>query len=138
MDKPNITLIGLGLIGSSLGHAFKRAGLAASITGYARSAQTREKALELGFVDRTADSAAEAVADADVVFINIPIGATGAVIEEIAPALKKGAVISDVGSVKKSVIDQVMPHLPDSVAFVPGHPIAGTENRAQSRACQSV
>ncbi|MGC6472766.1 MAG: prephenate/arogenate dehydrogenase family protein [Parvibaculales bacterium] len=128
MDKPNITLIGLGLIGSSLGHAFKRAGLAASITGYARSAQTREKALELGFVDRTADSAAEAVADADVVFINIPIGATGAVVEEFAPALKKGAVISDVGSVKKSVIDQVMPHLPDSVAFVPGHPIAGTEN----------
>ncbi|MGC6512110.1 MAG: prephenate/arogenate dehydrogenase family protein [Parvibaculales bacterium] len=128
MDKPNITLIGLGLIGSSLGHAFKQAGLAASITGFARSAQTRETALALGCVDAVADSAAAAVKDADIVFISIPIGATGAVMEDIAPALKDGAVLTDVGSVKKSVIDQVMAHLPDRVAFVPGHPIAGTEN----------
>lgn len=128
MEKPNITLIGLGLIGSSLGHAIKQAGLASKIIGYARSAETRDKALELGFIDTATDSAAAAVTDADIVFINIPIGATGEVIEDIAPHLKQGAIVTDVGSVKNSVIDQVMPHLPDGVAFVPGHPIAGTEN----------
>ena len=128
MDKPNITLIGLGLIGSSLGHAFKRAGLAHKITGFARSAQTRKTALEIGFVDEVADTAAQAVQEADVIFINVPIGATQAVIQEIAPALKKGAIVTDVGSVKKAVINHVTPHLPEGVVFVPGHPIAGTEN----------
>tara|TARA_A100001015_G_scaffold280523_1_gene342813 strand:+ start:1059 stop:1322 length:264 start_codon:yes stop_codon:yes gene_type:complete len=68
MDKPHIALIGMGLIGSSIGHALKRGDLASHITGYARSATTREKALSIGFVDSIADSLQQAVADADIVF----------------------------------------------------------------------
>ncbi len=128
MDKPNIALIGLGLIGSSLGHAFKREGLAEQICGYAPSQTTRAKALEIGFVDIVTQTGAGAVRDADIIFINIPIGAIGTLMQEIAPALKTGAIITDVGSVKQSVIEQVIPHLPEGVEFVPGHPIAGTEN----------
>ncbi|MGC6475877.1 MAG: prephenate/arogenate dehydrogenase family protein [Parvibaculales bacterium] len=127
-NNPHIALIGLGLIGSSLGHAFKEKGVSAHITGYARSKQTREKALEIGFVDSIAETPAQAVAQADIVFLNVPIGAIGAVMQEMAPGLKAGAIVTDVGSVKRAVIDAVKAHLPENTHFVPGHPIAGTEH----------
>ena len=127
-NRPHIALIGLGLIGSSLGHAFQEKGLSSHITGYARSAQTREKALEIGFVDSIAETPAQAVAQADIVFLNVPIGAIDAVMKELAPGLKAGAIVTDVGSVKRSVIDAVMSHLPENAHLVPGHPIAGTEH----------
>ncbi|MGR3314800.1 prephenate/arogenate dehydrogenase family protein [Roseovarius indicus] len=123
-----VALIGLGLIASSMFWAIKRAGLAGEVTGYARSAETRETAREIGLCDRVCDSAAEAVEGADLVVLCVPVGAMGAVAAEIAPVLKPGATVSDVGSVKKDVIDAVAPHLPEGVHFVPAHPLAGTEH----------
>lgn len=122
-----IALIGLGLIGSSICHGVREEGLAGTITGYARSPETRKVALEIGLVDEVKESAAEAVRDADLVILCIPVGVCGTVAEEIKSDLKPGAIITDVGSVKASVISSVKPHLPDHVHFVPGHPIAGTE-----------
>ncbi len=123
-----VALIGLGLIASSMFWAIKRGGLAGEVTGYARSAETREKAREIGLCDRVCDTAIDAVKDADLIVLCVPVGAMGAVSEEIAPYLKPGATVSDVGSVKQSVIDAVGPHLPDDVHFVPAHPLAGTEH----------
>lgn len=123
-----VALIGLGLIASSMFWAMKRAGLAGEVTGYARSAETRDTAREIGLCDRVCDSAAEAVEGADLVVLCVPVGVMGQVAAEIAPSLKPGATVSDVGSVKRAVIDQVGPHLPDGVHFVPAHPMAGTEH----------
>ena len=123
-----VALIGLGLIGSSIAWASKRGGLAAGIAGYARSPETRTRAAELGFCDRVVETAAEAVRDADLVFVCVPVGACGAVATEIAPFLKPGAIVTDVGSTKRSVVDAMSAHLPESVHFIPGHPMAGTEH----------
>ncbi|MCZ4354532.1 prephenate/arogenate dehydrogenase family protein [Roseovarius aestuarii] len=123
-----VALIGLGLIAGSMAMAMRRAGLAGEITGYARSAETRDVARQIGLVDRVCDTAVEAVEGADLVVLCVPVGAMGAVAAEIAPGLKPGATVSDVGSVKRAVIEAVAPHLPDGVHFVPAHPLAGTEH----------
>ncbi len=123
-----VALIGLGLIASSMYWAIKRGGLVGEVTGYARTKTTRDTAREIGLCDRICDSADEAVADADLVVLCVPVGAMGSVVEEIAPMLKPGATVSDVGSVKRSVITAVAPHLPENVHFVPAHPLAGTEH----------
>ncbi|GAA6188206.1 prephenate/arogenate dehydrogenase family protein [Litorivita sp. NS0012-18] len=123
-----VALIGLGLIASSMFWAIKRAGLAGEVTGYARSNETRATAREIGLCDRVCDSAAEAVQGADLVVLCVPVGAMGAVAEEIAPHLKAGATVSDVGSVKAAVIAAVAPHIPQGVHFIPAHPLAGTEH----------
>ncbi|MDW3117412.1 MAG: prephenate/arogenate dehydrogenase family protein [Roseovarius pacificus] len=123
-----VALIGLGLIASSMFWAIRRAGLAGEVTGYARSAETRDTAREIGLCDRVCDSAAEAVEGADLVVLCVPVGAMDAVAAEIASALKPGTTVSDVGSVKKAVIEAVAPHLPEGVHFVPAHPLAGTEH----------
>jgi cyclohexadieny/prephenate dehydrogenase len=122
-----VAFIGLGLIGSSLARAIKRHGLAGEIVGHARSEETRETALGLGFIDRAEATAAAAARGADLVVIAVPVGATGAIAEEIGPALGKGAIVTDVGSVKQAVVDAAMPYIPEGVHFVPGHPVAGTE-----------
>jgi cyclohexadieny/prephenate dehydrogenase len=123
-----VALIGLGLIGSSIAWAARRAGAAGEIVGYARTEQTRARAAELGFCDRVTDTAAEAVAGADLVILCVPVGACGEVAAEIAPHLAEGAVVSDAGSVKRAVIDAMCPHLPQNVHFIPAHPLAGTEH----------
>ncbi len=123
-----VALIGLGLIASSMAHAMRRAGLAGEVTGYARSAESRDTAREIGLCDRVCDTAAEAAEGADLVVLCVPVGAMGPVAAEIAPALGRGATVSDVGSVKKDVIEAVAPHLPAGVHFVPAHPLAGTEH----------
>ncbi|MFO0991137.1 MAG: prephenate/arogenate dehydrogenase family protein [Hyphomicrobiales bacterium] len=122
-----VALIGLGLIGSSLSHVMRQKGLAEHISGYARSAATRVKAVEIGLVDSMHESATAAVKDADLVILCVPVGACGEVAREIGPALKEGAIITDVGSVKTAIVRDVAPHLPANVHFVPGHPVAGTE-----------
>jgi cyclohexadieny/prephenate dehydrogenase len=122
-----IALLGLGLIGSSISHAVRRGKIAGSIHGYARSAETRKIALDIGLVDTVHDSAADAVKDADLVILCTPLGTYAALAEEIAPHLKAGAILTDVGSVKGAVVRDVAPHLPLNVHFIPGHPIAGTE-----------
>jgi cyclohexadieny/prephenate dehydrogenase len=123
-----VAVIGLGLIGSSLCWRMKRDGLAGHIAGAARTKATRDKALELGFIDSGYETAKEAAADADLVVLCAPIGANAAIAEEIGPSLKPGAIVTDVGSVKVCVIRDVGPFLPDGVHLVPGHPVAGTEH----------
>ncbi len=122
-----VALIGLGLIASSLAHVMRREGLAVHIAGYAKSAETRAIAAEIGLVDLVTATAAEAVAGADLVILCVPVGSCGAVAGEISAYLKPGAILTDVGSVKGSVVRDVLPHVPAGVHFVPGHPLAGTE-----------
>jgi cyclohexadieny/prephenate dehydrogenase len=122
-----VALIGIGLIGSSLSHVMRKQQLAGEITGFARTEATRAKALELGLVDRIFPTAAEAVKDADLVILCSPVGTYGALAQDIGPVLKPGAILTDVGSVKGAVVRDVLPHMPSGVNFIPGHPIAGTE-----------
>ena len=123
-----VALVGLGLIAGSMSLAMRENGLAGEVVGYARSADTRRIAQEIGLVDRVADDLAEAVAGADLVVLAVPVGAMGAIAAQIAPHLKPGAVVTDVGSVKQAVVEAVAPHIPQGVHFIPGHPLAGTEH----------
>ncbi|MBS0241140.1 MAG: prephenate/arogenate dehydrogenase family protein [Proteobacteria bacterium] len=123
-----VALIGIGLIGSSISHATRRAGLARHIVGYAKTDATRQTALRLGLIDKAYATAAEAVKNADLVILCVPVGACARVAEEFAGSLKPGAIVSDVGSVKGTIVRDVGPLLPGNVHFVPGHPIAGTEH----------
>jgi len=127
-----VALIGLGLIASSIAHATRRAGSADHISGTARSPETRRIADGLGFCDEITETIAEAVEDADLIILAVPVGAMGAVTAEMAPFLKPGAVVTDVGSVKVAVIEAVAPHLPSNVHFIPSHPLAGTEHSGPS------
>ena len=122
-----VALIGLGLIAGSMALAMRQAGLAGVIAGYARTQETRDVAREIGLCDQICDTVAAAVAAADLVVLAVPVGAMGSVAAEIAPHLKPGAVVTDVGSVKQAVIAAVVPHMPVGVQFIPGHPMAGTE-----------
>ena len=123
-----VALIGLGLIGSSLGLAMKRGSLAGSIAGTARTEATRQKALSLGAIDQAFDDALACVADADLVVICAPLGAYADIATAMAPGLKPGAIVTDVGSVKQMVIRDLAPILPNGVHLVPAHPVAGTEH----------
>jgi cyclohexadieny/prephenate dehydrogenase len=123
-----IALIGFGLIGGSIARAAREQGLAEKIVTTARSAKTRARVKELGIVDSVVETNVEAVKDADLVILCIPVGACGAVAEEIGGHLKPGAIVSDVGSVKGAVVKDMAPHLPATAHFVPAHPVAGTEH----------
>ena len=123
-----VALIGVGLIGSSLARRIKRDGLAGHIAATALTQAELDTALRLGFVDSVSLSIPETVAGADLVMVCAPIGAYEAIGTAMAPALKPGAIVSDVGSVKQSVMRDLGPLIPEGVHFVPGHPIAGTEH----------
>src|SRR5882724_5849798 len=123
-----VALIGFGLIGGSIARGAKAQGLVGEIVTTARSEKTRARVAELGIVDHVLATNAEAVKDADLVILCIPVGACGPVTQEIAPFLKAGAIVSDVGSVKGAIVREMAPHLPASVHFVPAHPVAGTEH----------
>jgi cyclohexadieny/prephenate dehydrogenase len=123
-----VALIGFGLIGGSIARAVRVQGLASEIVTTARSEKTRARVAELGIVDDVLATNAEAVKDADLVILCIPVGACGPVAQEIAPHLKAGAIVSDVGSVKGAIVREMAPHLPDGIHFVPAHPVAGTEH----------
>ncbi|MBP7242497.1 prephenate dehydrogenase/arogenate dehydrogenase family protein, partial [Amaricoccus sp.] len=127
MAYRHVALIGLGLIASSISHAMRRAGMEARITGFARSAPTRREAQNLGIAE-VFPTVAEAVKDADLVILCTPVGAMAEVAAEMAIHLKRGATVSDVGSVKAAVLERVGKHLPADVHFIPAHPIAGTEH----------
>lgn len=131
MAYRHVALIGLGLIASSISHAMRRAGMEARITGHARSEATRREARALGLAE-VVDTPAAAVAGADLVILCTPVGVMGDIAAEIAPHLAAGATLTDVGSVKGAVIDAVAPHVPPGVAFIPGHPLAGTEHSGPS------
>jgi len=123
-----LALIGVGLIGSSIARAARAQGVVREIVATARSAATRRRVAELGLADQVVDTNAAAAARADLVILCIPVGACGGVAEEIGPHLKRGATVSDVGSVKAAVLRDVAPHLADGIHFVPAHPVAGTEH----------
>lgn len=122
-----IALIGIGLIGSSLARVIRRENLADHIAIATRSAETLKRAEELQLGDSYNTDSAEIVRDADLVIISVPVGSTGTVARQIAANLKPGAIVTDVGSTKASVIAQMQPELPDNIHFIPGHPLAGTE-----------
>lgn len=122
-----IALIGIGLIGSSIARDVKKLGLAKDVVISTRSLDTLKRAEELELGTAYVASAAEAVKDADLVIVSVPVGASEAVAQQIAPNLKAGAIVTDVGSTKASVIAQMAPHMPEGVHFIPGHPLAGTE-----------
>jgi len=122
-----LALIGVGLIGSSIARAARAQGVVRTIVATARTSQTRERVAELGFADQVAETNAAAAEGADLVILSIPVGQSGMVAEEIGGHLKAGAIVSDVGSVKGSVLRDMAPHIPAGVHFVPAHPVAGTE-----------
>jgi cyclohexadieny/prephenate dehydrogenase len=123
-----LAVIGQGLIGSSITRAAVERGIAQEIVVTDASDKVRKRVRELGLGEaRVVDTALEAVADADLVVICVPVGQIAAVANQVAPAMKAGAILSDVGSVKASVVAAIQPELPDHVALVPAHPLAGTE-----------
>ncbi len=123
-----LALLGAGLIGSSvLRRARARGDMAGELVVNARSQATRDRVMELGIADRVEADPAVAVAGADCVMLCAPVGAYAGLAEAIAPHLARGAILTDVGSTKQSVIRDVGPLVPDGVHFVPAHPLAGTE-----------
>ena len=122
-----VCIVGLGLIGGSLGLAIKRSNISNQITGYARSNSTLERAIELGLVDSVKDNLKDAVNNSDLVILATPLSTFRELVEEMSPFLKKGCIITDTGSAKLTVIEDLKDILPNGVEFVPGHPIAGTE-----------
>ncbi len=130
MTKPlfkKVALIGVGLIGSSLSHAIRRANLAGRISASARTEATRAAIRRLALAGEVFEHAADAVPGADLVIFCTPVGTFGSLAEEIAPHLEPGAILTDAGSVKSAVVRDIGPHVPAHVHFIPGHPIAGTE-----------
>lgn len=130
LDTPifeRLAFVGLGLIGSSLARVARKKNLAKTIVAIDSSDSVRARVSELKLADLVTGDVRDGVRDADCVILCVPVGACGAVAEAMAPALKKGAIVSDVGSVKGSIVAMVQPHLPDGVHFVPAHPVAGTE-----------
>jgi cyclohexadieny/prephenate dehydrogenase len=122
-----LALIGIGLIGSSIARGAREWNLADEIFVQSRRRETVDAARRLGLGDSYTTDAAEAAEGADLVIVSVPVGASGEMAKAIGPKLKPGAIVSDVGSVKASVIKQVQPHLPKHAHFVPAHPVAGTE-----------
>jgi cyclohexadieny/prephenate dehydrogenase len=123
-----IAIVGVGLIGSSLARVVKRERLADEIVGCDTSVEVAKKAVALGLVDRMASGPADAAKGADLVVLCTPLSAYVPVVEAMAPALKPGTIVTEVGSVKQVVHDKLGPLMPPGVHLVPGHPVAGTEH----------
>lgn len=123
-----VGIIGLGLIGSSMARALRKSGSAKAIVAIDRDPAVRERVAALGLADAITGDAAAGVTGCDLVILCVPVLAYGALAEAIGPHLAPGAIVSDVGSVKGSVVRDVGPHLPEGVHFVPAHPVAGTEH----------
>jgi cyclohexadieny/prephenate dehydrogenase len=122
-----VAIVGLGLIGSSIARALRKAGIAGTIVAIDRDPAVRARVLELGIADE-ASSELQAVAGADFVMLCVPVLANASVAQAMASYLAAGAIVSDVGSVKGAVVRDIAPHLPAGVHFVPAHPVAGTEH----------
>ena len=123
-----VTIIGLGLIGSSIARVIKQKNLAETLVAVDSSKDVCDKVMELGIADEATREIRNGVADADLVILAVPVGACGTVAQQIRYALKEGAILTDTGSVKGTVVEQVTPHLKDNIHFIPAHPIAGTEH----------
>jgi prephenate dehydrogenase len=134
----NVTIIGVGLIGGSLAKALKAKGLVGTIAGAGRRRETLEQALRLGVIDRIGQGKAYGVEDADLVVLASPVGTFERIMKEIAPHLKKGCIITDVGSVKGKLISVVEGALPAGRHYVPAHPIAGREKSGVAEASENL
>ena len=133
-----VAIIGVGLIGASLALALKESALADTVTGVGRTLENLETALRIGAVDDFTRDIAEGVEGAELVIVAVPVGRIPSAVLEAAAALGPGAIITDVGSVKGSVIDAVDEGLPDGINFIPAHPIAGTEHQGASAAFSTL
>jgi cyclohexadieny/prephenate dehydrogenase len=122
-----VAIIGMGLIGTSIAHAARRKNLAGAIVAIDNAPVVAARIDELGLADAVFTDVAEGVTGCDLVILCVPVGACGAVTRQMAANLREGAVVTDVGSVKGAVVAQMEPHLPAHVHFIPGHPVAGTE-----------
>ena len=127
MDMNTITIIGMGLIGSSLARKLKETGFAQKVIAADYDLDVCKKTVELDIADEVTDNLEDSVKDADMVVLAVPVGVMGKVTQKIAPYLKKGSILTDTGSVKASVIELIKPFCRSGIDFVPGHPIAGTE-----------
>jgi cyclohexadieny/prephenate dehydrogenase len=123
-----LAIVGIGLIGSSIAQAARRAALARRVVLFDISPEVRDEAKTLRLGDEVAATLADMARDADTVILCVPVGACGAVAAELGPHLKERAIVSDVGSVKGAVVKAVAENLPAHARFVPAHPVAGTEN----------
>lgn len=123
-----VAIIGVGLIGGSLAIVLREKGITKNIIGIGRGIKNLETAKKLGVIDEYTQDAKQGVKDADLVIIATPVASIARIVQEILPSLKSGAIITDVGSVKKSILDEIEGFLPSAIHFVAGHPIAGTEN----------
>jgi prephenate dehydrogenase len=123
-----MAIVGVGLIGGSLAKAVKEKKLVGEVLGVGRSAERLESARKLGIIDRYSGRMNEILGEADLVVVAGPVGVIVDLVREIIPFLKKGTIITDVGSVKKKIVEEVETFIPGSLYFVGGHPIAGTEN----------
>lgn len=137
-DIKEIAIVGVGLIGGSLGMAIKELPDAPQVVGTSRSIQTINKALEVGAIDRGTTSIKDAVANADIVIIATPISIIVNMIKDIAAHLKEGAIITDVGSTKNNIVGSVEEFLPDNIHFIGGHPMAGSEQQGVSFATATL
>ena len=137
MDFDHIALVGLGLIASSIALNIKSKKKRIKITGYSRTKKTREEARKINFCT-VCDNYEDCIKEANLVILCVPVGAMGDTMEKIAPYLSKSAIVTDVGSVKESVILEVQKKLPKGVFFVPAHPLAGTENSGPSAGFASL
>ena len=137
MDFNHIALVGLGLIASSIALNLKSKKNRIKITGYSRTKKTREEARKINFCT-VCDNYEDCIKEANLVILCVPVGAMGDTMEKIAPYLSKSAIVTDVGSVKESVILEVQKNLPKDVFFVPAHPLAGTENSGPSAGFASL
>lgn len=122
-----LALIGIGLIGSSIARVVRERSIADKIAISTRSQETLNSAQELNLGDEYDIDASNIVKDADIIILCVPVGVVGAVMHAIAEHLKPGAIVSDVGSVKASIIEQMQPHTPKGIHLIPAHPVAGTE-----------
>ncbi len=123
----NVVVIGLGLIGSSLTRGIKERGLATNLFGFDGSQKVRDEARDIDIGAQIVDELAPIVSQADLVILAVPVGAMAHLAAQVCPLLKSGTIVSDVGSVKQSIIEAVLPLMPENTHFVPGHPVAGTE-----------
>jgi prephenate dehydrogenase len=123
----HLAVIGVGLIGGSVARALRHAGFVGRVTGVGRSRENLDRARELGIIDHWSHDIAEAVHDADMVLVAVPMGAYEKVFAELAGALPEDALLTDAGSTKQHAIDVAHRHLENPSRFVPAHPIAGTE-----------
>ncbi len=138
MGFQQVSIVGVGLLGGSLGLAVKRLGLAKSVVGIGHRNSTLETALKRGAIDRYTLSVADGVRDSDLVVLCTPVGLFGPLMARAAGALAQGCLVTDVGSTKRAVLQACLPHLPKGCNFVGSHPLAGSEARGIDAASEDL